>query len=355
MLYQNTTEKNIDGIRVIYFKAWNIKKWPGTLGPIWLPDLRHYIKRELANFDVVHINGYRNVMHLPITLTGIQSGIPVLIQPHGTLPVIINSFFIKRLYDRIVGKTVLKAIGALIALQQSEVTQALYHGVPRDRIHIIPNGIDPAAKKDLPKKGLFRRKHQITQQSKIILFAARINRKKGTDMLVKAFAHMNHDLDAKLIIAGPDDGQLAEVKKLVSMHGLKKHVVFTGLLSHSEVLEAFVDADLYVLPCRKDTFPMAMVEACLTDTPMVVTDRCEIADLVRDKVAVVVPFDANEFGQAMESLIRDQTRIQCFQDECAKRLEEVFSLQSVVDKLEKLYQKLISEFAHDQKSVCCIR
>ena len=165
-IYSKTTIKEIDGIKIVYFNAWNIKKWPGTLGPVWLPDLNHFLKNDLAKFDIVHINGYRNIMHLPLLRATLQSGIPLVIQPHGTLPVIVNSFLIKRLYDYLIGHRELEGISALIALQQSEVEQATSHGVPLDRIHIIPNGLDSTEKKYLPKKGLFREKYNIPMQSK---------------------------------------------------------------------------------------------------------------------------------------------------------------------------------------------
>ena len=123
---------------------------------------------------------------------------------------------------------------------------------------------------------------------------------------------MNKNINAFLVIAGPDDGQLQEVRGLVKQHNLAKRVIITGLLSHQEVLGAFVDADLFVLPCRTDTFPMAMVEACLTDTPMVVTDRCEIANIVKDRIAEVVPFDAGQFAQTIESLLKKPNPIKKF-------------------------------------------
>lgn len=339
-----TFEREVDGIRVVYFNAWNIPWWPGTLGPVWLPEVGGYIKRELRGFDVVHINGYRNIMHLPVSRAARRMGIPYIVQPHGTMPIIVNSFLVKRLYDHLIGHHELEGLRALIAGQEYERRQAMAHGVPSEVIEIIPNGVDLSEREHVPEFGRFRKRYGIAEDQRVVLFLARINKKKGTDMLVKAFAQMDEAAkDCRLVIAGPDDGQLAEVKGLVQRYGLGDRVIFTGLLAHQQVLEAFRDADLFVLPCRMDTFPMAIIEACLTDTPMVITDRCEIAHLVKDRVADVVPFDAARFGEAMKRLLEDKGRYHYYKENCKEILSDTFSLSVVVDRLETLYERVIAK------------
>lgn len=339
----STFEREVDGIRVVYFNAWNISWWPGTLGPVWLPEIGEYFRQDVNDFDVVHLNGYRNTMHLPVTKAARRMGIPYIVQPHGTMPIIVNSFLVKRFYDRLIGHHELEGLCALIALQESERQQAMAHGVPSELIEVIPNGMDFSERERVPESGRFRKRYGIAEDQRVILFLARINKKKGTDMLVNAFAQMDAVNDCCLVIAGPDDGQLAEVKGLVQRYGLGNRVILTGLLAHEQVLEAFRDADLFVLPCRADTFPMAIIEACLTDTPMVITDRCEIAHLVKNRVADVVSFDAPRFGDAMHGLLEDKDRYRYYKENCEEILRDTFSLSAVVDRLEALYERVVSE------------
>jgi glycosyltransferase involved in cell wall biosynthesis len=343
-IQRGTFERELDGMRVVYFDTWRLPWWPGTLGPIWLPDLPAYLKREMPGFDVVHFNGYRSPMMLSAAQAARRGGVPVVTQPHGTLPIIVNSFWAKRLYDWTLGSAELEGIDALIAGQESERQQALAHGVPADRIEIIPNGIDPGEREKLPEAGSFRRRYSLDPGQPLILFMARINKKKGTDMLIEAFAALQR-IDAQLVIAGPDDGQLGEVKALIEKYRLGERVNLPGLLSGSDVLAAFQDADLYVLPCRADTFPFAIVEACLASTPMVITDRCEIADLVRDRVAEVVPFDACAFASAMDRLLTDRERYARYRANCGAMIADTFSIGAVVDRLEAVYKHVIAERA----------
>ena len=161
----STFEANIDGIRVVYLDTCNLHWWPGTLGPFWLPDLSSYLKQEINSFDVIHINGYRGQLMLSTARAAKYAGIPVVTQPHGTLPVVMNTFVLKRVYDYLLGNKELKCISCLIALQESERLQALDHGVPTDRIEIIPNGIDPQEINNLPEKGMFRRRNSFSMHS----------------------------------------------------------------------------------------------------------------------------------------------------------------------------------------------
>lgn len=340
-IQEDTFERVIDGMRVVYFDTWRLPVWPGTLGPIWLPDMGRYLHAEIGSFDVVHLNGYRNLMLIPAARTARQAGIPVVTQPHGAIPVIVNSFAVKRAYDRYLGEQEIRNISALIALQESEKQQAIALGVTPDRISIIPNGLDPTERSGEPP-GTFRERYGIAPHQTLILFLARINRKKGTDMLVEAFAQVQ-DGDAHLVIAGPDDGQLEEVQHLIAQHRLETRVTFTGLLDEGMALAAFQDADLFVLPCRADTFPVTVMEACQATTPMVITDRCEIAHLVQGRVADVTPFDATAFAAAMRRLLTDRERYARYQANCPAVMADTFSIQAVGDQLESLYERVVAE------------
>jgi glycosyltransferase involved in cell wall biosynthesis len=339
-IQHGTFENQIEGIRVVYYKTWHIPWWPGTLGPVWLPELPRMISKEIGKFDIVHINGYRNPMLLPVVAGARKAGVPIITQPHGTMPVIVNSFRVKRIYDRLFGRTELEGIKFLIALQESERQQALAHGVPEERIVIIPNGIDIEHQKGIPVRGSFRSQVGLDLEKPVILFLGRINKKKGTDMLVKAFARISRK-DAQLVIAGPDDGQLSEVKELISRYDISNRVWLPGLLTGNDVLSAFHDADLFVLPCRTDTFPTTIMESCLTSTPMVVTDCCEIADLVRNKVATITPFDPELFAIAMDELLSNQEKYEIYKGNCPSLIKDVFSLEAVVDQLEELYKRAV--------------
>lgn len=337
----HTFEDIMDGIRVVYFDARRLPFWRGTLGPVWCPDLPSRLRRELPSFDVVHLNGYRNFMNLQVVNVLKNTPSPLVVQPHGAMPIIVNSFFVKRMYDLLLGKRELVRAQAFIALQESEREQIRAHGIADEKITVIPNGLDPSNYNLNVQHGIFRRRYDISADQKMILFLGRINRKKGVDMLIEAFARLM-DVNAVLVIAGPDDGQLAEVQTLIARYNLAGRVILTGLLTGDDVLTAYRDADLFVLPARTDTFPTTIMEACLMSVPMVVTEGVEIAHLLKSRAAEVVPFDAGMFAEAMERLLSDVGWCEKYRSGCAELMKEAFSITATVDRLERLYRDLLA-------------
>jgi glycosyltransferase involved in cell wall biosynthesis len=161
-------------------------------------------------------------------------------------------------------------------------------------------------------------------------------------MLVEAFARLQIQ-ESQLVIAGPDDGQLAEIQELVRYYGLDERVLLPGLLCGQDVLSAFQDADLFVLPSRADSFPVTVMESCLMGTPMVITDRCNIAHLINNSVGEVVPFDAQKFAEAIRLLLTDQERYDRYKFNTHALVANTFSIQAVVDRLETVYHSVVAE------------
>jgi glycosyltransferase involved in cell wall biosynthesis len=213
-------------------------------------------------------------------------------------------------------------------------------GAANDRIHVVANGIDaPPGGNAYQRPGILRTRYSIAADEQIVLFLGRINHKKGTDLLVKAYAQLPERIreHSYLIIAGPDDGQLDEVLTLVNAHGLQQRAIFTGLLNDEEVWSAYADTDLFVLPCRTDTFPMAIVEACAANVPMVLTDTCEIADMFREKAATVIPVEIQKIAEGIEQLLENECLRQQYRVGMAEIMRNHLSIEVIGDALEAVY------------------
>jgi glycosyltransferase involved in cell wall biosynthesis len=339
-----TFSTEIDGIHVNYFTTWHIKNWTGTVGPFWFPELPSTLEKKINEFDIIHINGYRNFVNIPVARIAYKHKIPYVLQPHGTLPILINSFFVKRIYDKFLGASELKHLDALIAIQDIERQRAVDFGIPSEKIKIIPNALDALQSWDSDKlvPGLFREKYNLPRGRPIILFIGRINKIKGIDMLIEAFAKMRI-VEPILVIAGPDDGHLFELKAMVENGNFGNRIFFTGLLSKEDAYLAYHEAKLFVLPSRYESFAMTILEACQANLPMVVTDTCEVSKLLENRIADVVPFNAQAFSDAMVNLLTDTERYRRYQENCFEMMRDVFSIDTSVDKLEALYSEIIQQ------------
>lgn len=330
----------VDGIKIYRFR--NISNWLAWRRYHTPLSLIPTAKQKVKEFDVIHIHVFRSFINIPVCHYAKKYGIPYVLQAHGSLPRIIQKQRLKRLYDWVWGDGILKDASKVIALTKTEAEQYKKMGVEEDKIEIVPNGIDLSEYENLPKKGEFRRKYSIRENERIVLYLGRIYKIKGIDLLVKAFSDLIKELDdVRLVIVGPDDGFLSILKKQIENLKISDKVLFTGPLYERDKLEAYIDADVYVLPSVYEIFGITVLEACACGTPVIVTDQCGVADFV-DKVGYVVKYDKKQLRDAISKVLSDEGLRRRLGEEGRKLVAGgEFGWGKVVLNIERIYLSLI--------------
>ncbi len=147
--------------------------------------------------------------------------------------------------------------------------------------------------------------------------------------------------DSKLVIVGPDDGYLPALKKLIKELKIEDKVLFTGPLYGKKKLEAYVDADVYVLPSIYETFPIAVLEAWACGIPVVLSDACGIARWAGGKIGIVIPTDVERLKDALREVLMNNRR---YKDKVKKTGTELLNLswQRIAEKFEEIYRKAMN-------------
>jgi glycosyltransferase involved in cell wall biosynthesis len=171
-------------------------------------------------------------------------------------------------------------------------------------------GLDLSEFESLPPRGEFRRKHPQLADRPIILFLGRIDYKKGLDVLVPAFATARFNGDPVLVIAGPDrDGYEPTVRKMVADHKLENRVLFTGMLHGRERIEAYVDADFFVLTSHQENFGITVIEAMACGCPVFISDQVNIhAEVSKAGGGVVTTLNPDAVREGLASYANDPAR-----------------------------------------------
>jgi len=333
--------KQLDGIKVYYFK--NVSNWLASKR-FYLPvGLTRMARKELSNFGIIHLHDFRSLLALIVHHYAKKHGIPYVLQAHGSVATLFQKGWLKRIFDVLWGHRILKDASKVIALTEAEREQYKSMGVSEDKIEIVPNGIDLSEFDSLPQRGEFRRKYGLNDNQRIILYLARINKIKGPDLLAKSFAELSKEVDnVKLVFVGPDGGYLPSLKKLVGELKISDKVLFTGPLYGEKKLEAYVDADVYVLPSVYETFPVSVLEACACGTPVIVTDRCGIADVIDGQVGLVVTYDKNQLQDALQRVLSDDQMRQRFGNGGKSLVREKSNWSKITELMESVYLSCLS-------------
>lgn len=112
-----------------------------------------------------------------------------------------------------------------------------------------------------------------------LLFLGRIDRKKGCDLLVRAFvkaATLDPELD--LVMGGPDvKSWRGELEELLRAAGLSSRVHWTGMLSGDEKWGAFLCSEVFILASHQENFGIAVTEALACGKAVLLSDKVNIA------------------------------------------------------------------------------
>uniref|UniRef100_A0A7C3IXP7 Glycosyltransferase n=1 Tax=Candidatus Methanomethylicus mesodigestus TaxID=1867258 RepID=A0A7C3IXP7_9CREN len=318
-----------------------------TFSFFYSPNIKTWLKFNIKNYDVVHIHNLRSYQNNIVMKYAIMSNVPYIVQPHGSTTHIGKIYIrvLKLIYDKFWGNKIINNASGIIALNLFELKQIINHFKSDkilNKIVIIPNGIDLDQYEFPIKIGEFRKKYSINNGKKIILYLGRIHWIKGIDILIKAYYLLQKKIcykDAVLVIAGPDEGYLDKLNRMVDLLDLSDNVVFTGPLYGQDKLAAYFDSQIYVLPSRYETFPNTILEAYALKKAVVASNVCGIKELVIHMKTGLLFRPRNEvaLAYAMYMLLNDDQMIVNMGKEGRIMIENHFTLEKTIIKLKDFY------------------
>jgi glycosyltransferase involved in cell wall biosynthesis len=234
-----------------------------------------------------------------------------------------------------------------IAVSNAEAKQYREAGINPERIRIIPNSVDLDEFTDLPHSGVFKKRFGIPEEKQVVLFIGRIHQIKGIDLLVSAFYKLLKTQEfpnTVLVVVGPDDGYLKELIVLIRRLGLQKSVYHVGPLYGRAKLEAYVDADIVVVPSRYEIFGNVVLESYACYKPVIASKVGGLPEIViNGKTGLLVnPEDTEELASAMATLLSN-TELRKWEGLNANRLvRSAYSSDVIAAKTAEAYRYVAS-------------
>jgi len=334
--------KIIDGIETFYFN--NLSNFLCYKYHIPTPvDSINLIKANINKYDIIHLHGYSHLLNIISSYYANKYKTPYVIQTHGALAASIKNSFFHNIFDYLFGYKILKSARKMIALNETEKEMYIKMGGSKNKIEIIPNGINLDGYENLPKKGSFKKKYGIKDDEKIVLYLGRLHKTKGIELLIKAFANLKKKYNKiKLFLIGPDDGFKYKLHELVKTLNLENEIIFLGFISQKEKLAALVDAKVFCTP-KFTGFPITFIEACACGTPIITSDGGDVLDWIDNKVGYVVDYDEKQFEEAIYKIIDNKELRKKFSKNCKLLVKEKFNWNKIMNKVESLYIRVVQK------------
>jgi len=232
---------------------------------------------------------------------------------------------------------------AIICLSQAgrSVLLGIYPQA-EDKIHVIPNSIDPAMYSGADGGG-FRRQHNIPEGSPLLLCVARLHPQKRIDLLVRSFAEIKKaNREAVLCIVGPwFDAEKRKVDRIIQELKIDD-VIFAGPIPNDRVKDAYAAADAVALTSEFEPFGYCILEAMALSKPTVAFDIGAVPEIIDEGVSGYrVPFaDTKAFAERSSTILSDRGLRRRMGEAALKRVESNFSLRDNAAKLVGIYREL---------------
>jgi len=342
-LFPETRRVLYAGIDTVYFNTYRfIPLGLHSFGLTISPGMVGFFKRELRNYDVVHLDGHRSFDVLVATHFCRKHNIPYVIQERGGMKPAHSSLLAKGTYDVLFGRRILDGCALFIASSAREVSD--YDGFigAGQRVVVIPNGINAAEYANLPEKGCFRRRRGIAEP-KVVTYLGRLHAQKGIDHLLRAFASSRFRRESRLVIIGPDDGYRMKLHALAKQLGLADALTLVDALKGREKLEAYVDSDVVVYAGSSESFGLVPFEAAMCGVPTITSEGSACGDLLSGYgAAFAVPYaDAPKLAQAIDGILENGQEAAQKVRVARESIKEQLSWEMVARQYEKAYNSVL--------------
>lgn len=200
-----------------------------------------------------------------------------------------------------------RAAARVIAV--SHATQealATSYGIPRQKIHVIPNGYTPdlAPVRDAQHLNAVRQKYSIPGE--YILYLGRIQPRKNLPRLIRAFARIAEEYpDLSLVLAGPGGWLEQSIRAAIADVHLDGRVLLPGYVAAEDKAALLSGARVFAFPSLYEGFGIPVLEAQACETPVLTSTTSSLPEVAGDGAFLVDPTDEMAIADGLRRLLED--------------------------------------------------
>jgi glycosyltransferase involved in cell wall biosynthesis len=284
----------------------------------WKP-LNYGLAHRLAagGFDALWIHGYARWLHWTAMAAARRRGIKVLLRDEAT-PISAVRSPLKQMAKRGFFFGLGRAVDAFLAIGSLNRRYYLEHGVPQDRIFLMPYAVDNArfkadAMKASASREAFRGSLGLERGRPILLFAAKLIERKRPLQLVEAFARIHAEPALRrpyLLFAG--DGPLRKQVEALAAQRAPGAIKVLGFQRQTELPRCYDLCDAFVLPSGQEAWGLVVNEVMCAGRAVIASDMIGSApDLVRpgENGTIFRTDDTDDMARAIRLVLQDEQQL----------------------------------------------
>ncbi len=296
------------------------------------------ISKLVKESDVIHLMGHWDFINVLVFLYALLHGKPYVVCPAGALPIYGRSRVIKRIFNMLVGRSLVRRSSAKIAITKREISDFSEYGVDKKEVVVIPNGISC-----YPELGVGDGA-ELELTKPYVLFMGRLNLIKGPDILLEAFRCVSKQFsELDLVFAGPDGGLRDSILSSAKAYGLDGRVRLVGYVDGPLKDLMYKNAELLVVPSRQEAMSIVALEAGAQATPVLVSENCGLSEIrnVDDRLEFSLTITA--LTRSMGELLSDRRCLVDLGERWQDYIKSHYTWDIIAKKYVNLYATMLEK------------
>lgn len=235
----------------------------------------------------------------------------------------------------------------VLAVSPRLYDHCLSHGVAKDRLAYLPNGIE------LEDYRFDQDRHDARQKLGIhpgslphIGIVGRLSKEKGIDRAIAAVARLRRMMPKVQLHLIGDGPEHPYVESLVHQHAMMPNVHFHGW--QKDARPFYPAFDLLLLPSRTEGMPNVLLEAMAIGTPVAATDVGGVRELLADgRCGVILPDDEYAWPEPLAAMLHDRLGMMRLAHQARQRVEKHYAFEHRM-KQELVVQRDLLELTSTQ-------
>lgn len=225
------------------------------------------------------------------------------------------------------------------------------YNLSKEKIEIIPNFHD-LKKVEISKVEKIKKRYNL-QNKKVIISVGRLSPEKNFEFLLKVFSEVCKKRDNVVLMIIGNGPEKEALKNLCKNLKIDENVFFVGGENHTELSKYYYLSDIFISASKTEMHPLSIIEAMSMKNASVTSKITGFIDIVKDKKTgfLIEGENLKKFVEKIILLIDDNQLLEKMKNESysiSKNFSSIYHLQ----KLEKLYQKMITENEINRQQKC---
>ena len=229
----------------------------------------------------------------------------------------------------------------LVVVNPIFIEDLVKFGINRDKIHYIPNYVSKEKFYKLKKKEIndIKKKYKLENEDFIVLGAGQVQTRKG----VKDFIECAKKLPDMTFVwcGGFSFGKITdgydELKNI--MENPPKNVKFLGIIPRDDMNALYNACDVLFVPSYNELFPMTILEAVNSHTPLLLRDLVLYEDILFGNY--LKGSNNKDFVKQLKNLKNDDTLYKKYQKK-SKEISDYYSMENVLKLWEEFYTNIVN-------------